>query len=127
MTSIMQYHHHDCDGNIFIHMTTFEDLVIGTSKQTIEHCNHTHTCPHNQHGQHNESCSMHLGDYKASEPTTIITGSMMIPILLFIRSNKIGLPEDIPTDILGINDEHYNCNIKEFTNTISALRAPPMS
>ena len=126
LTSIMQYHHHDCEGNIYIHLTTFEDLVIGSSKHAIEHCNHDHACTNHQHRQHHVSCSMHLGDYKASEATTIDAECMTMAIPLFLSSYMIGLPDDIPTNILIVDAEYYDCSICESISSTSALRAPPV-
>ena len=42
ITSVLQYHHHDCDGRIYIHLTTLDDIVIGNGGNAIEHCRHNH-------------------------------------------------------------------------------------
>lgn len=128
ITSVMQYHHHDCDGNIYIHLTTFDDLVIGASEHAIEHCKHDHPCnSHHRHGQHHESCSMHLGDYKASETATIATEWSTMTTPMFLCDNAVVLPDDVPVAIMVIDAEYYDCRISECISSASALRAPPVS
>ena len=67
LTSVAQYHHHDCAGNIFLCLTGDDnELAIGYSSHGPAHCNHTDHdahCPatHHHHGSTAE-CSLHLND-----------------------------------------------------------------
>lgn len=67
LTSVVQYHHHDCVGNIFLCLTGNEtELAIGYAPHGLEPCDHTDHddhCPstHHHHGS-TASCSLHLND-----------------------------------------------------------------
>ncbi len=76
-TSVIQFHHHDCDGNIYIHMTTFDDLSLDDSHHEYEHC-----CHHNHDNEHSDcdgkkGCSMHLGDFTVSRQHDIDTIALL--------------------------------------------------
>ncbi len=67
LTTVLQFHHHDCDGNIYIHLTTLDDLSLGSSHHGIEHCQH-HNHDKNQHDcDGGKDCSMHLGAFTVSK------------------------------------------------------------
>lgn len=121
LTSLMQFHHHDCYGNIYIHLTTFDDLVIGQSNDFIERCNHDED---DAHHHKNDSCSLHFGCYKGSEqsvikllPLPLLYGLLYLNLIIF--ENKI-------TDIIIGDAIYYDNYINNVIKSISAFRAPPI-
>lgn len=65
MASMMQFHHHDCDGNIYIHLTTIEDLAFGRDGFHVDSCSHSDAHDHNTSCSTHDSCAMHIAEYKA--------------------------------------------------------------
>lgn len=126
LTSVMQFHHHDCYGNIYIHLTTLDDLVLGYSNDIIEFCNHDvkHDSHHHHHHE-DTSCSMHLGSYKVSEQNfiKIITAPLQLYGLLHL--NQIIIENKI-VDIIVNDAEYYDNYINNVIKSLSAFRAPPM-
>lgn len=124
LTSVMQFHHHDCYGNIYIHLTTFDDLVIGQSNGFVEHCNHDHEKDSHHHHE-DASCSMHLGSYKGSEQSIIKV--LITPLLLYglLHLNQIKI-ETIIIDIIVGDAKYYDNYINNVIKSISAFRAPPI-
>ena len=59
MTTVLQFHHHDCDGRVYINLTTSTDITLGGHQSLISKCNHDHRKPHKCNGEQN--CAMHLG------------------------------------------------------------------
>lgn len=84
LTSVAQYHHHDCSGNVFLTLTDHDDseLAIGSTHHCVDLCSDTaHNVDpksHHRHHHHEDSesgCSLHLNDViecklsLSSEPT----------------------------------------------------------
>ncbi len=65
MASMMQFHHHDCDGNIYIHLTTIEDLAFGSGGFRVDSCSHSDAHEHDTTCSTHDSCAMHIAEYKA--------------------------------------------------------------
>ncbi len=127
LTSVMQFHHHDCYGNICIHLTTLDDLVLGQSNDIIEFCNHDvkHDSHHNHHHHEDTSCSMHLGCYKASEQNIIKV--IIAPLQLYglLHLNQIIIENKI-VDIIVNVATYYDDYINNVIKSLSAFRAPPI-
>lgn len=67
LTSVAQYHHHDCAGNVFLSVAGDDnELAIGYASHRLGHCSHTDHddhCPANHHHQGSTAdCSLHLND-----------------------------------------------------------------
>lgn len=60
LASVMQFHHHDCDGHIYLSLTAVTDIALGDNYDDAVHeCNHSHSRPHKCNGA--TRCSMHIG------------------------------------------------------------------
>lgn len=58
--SLLQYHHHSCDGTIYFAVSETEDIVIGSSRNHLTECNHE-ACPHDGNATHGgHKCAMHV-------------------------------------------------------------------
>ena len=83
LTSVMQFHHHDCSGNICIHLTSFDDISNGFNNSHSDNC---HDCDDHNNGHHDtedrQECSMHIAEYKASKECKIINGNT--PVFLYL-------------------------------------------
>lgn len=125
LTSVMQFHHHDCYGNICIHLTTIDDLRLEQAYSTHAHCDHGNG--HNTHhdNQDESSCSMHLGSYKASEQNFIKVFATPLHLYGLLHLNQIIIENKI-VDIIVNDAEHYDNYINEVIKSISAFRAPPL-
>lgn len=126
LTSILQYHHHDCDGNIYIHLTSLDDFVIGSSKHAVfEHCDHNHICyGHENHSDNDEEhiCSMHLGDYKISDYNVLCQEND--PIIISWDINEIKF-RNLILPVSTIYVKSLDKYISDFIISCSSLRAPP--
>ncbi len=45
IVSVLQFHHHDCGGNIFINLSDNVELAIGSGDFETAHCHHSHKHP----------------------------------------------------------------------------------
>lgn len=126
LTSIIQFHHHDCDGNIYIHLTTFDDLSLGHSHNGIEKCKH-----HNHHDNgHNDcdgenACSMHLGVYTVTRQNDF-NGIASFPVLDVIPAETLqvhGCETIAISENTGNNDKPILYD--DLILSSSAFRAPP--
>lgn len=70
IASMMQFHHHGCDGNIYVHLTTIEDLAIGSNGLHMNECDHSASHHHNNECGVNDSCAMHITEYKIVDSDT---------------------------------------------------------
>ncbi len=128
LTSVIQFHHHDCDGNIYIHLTTFNDLSLGQFGNGIEKCNH-----HNHHDDgHNDcdgesDCSMHLGVYTVTRENDF-NCIASLPLIDGIISETIHICE---YEVKAISKNSSNSGkllrINDLIFSSSAFRAPPYS
>lgn len=72
MTTAVQFHHHDCLGNIFIKLSTDTELIIG-----LHDCNDGHiidTCQHDdcESSSHDDGeCSLHFDHLEITKSLTI--------------------------------------------------------
>lgn len=132
VTSVLQYHHHDCDGRIYIHLTTFDDIVIGNGGNAIEHCRHNHKCEsahhHSHEGSHDEdtTCSMHLGEYKGSEMDCDATEDSPTTLLDWAIGN-CDERCDIQQRISCVVDTEQSDADRAIYKSIRLLRAPPIA
>ncbi len=124
LTSVVQFHHHDCDGNICIHLTTLDDLVIGVSDMPIKHF--ADGCAHSSdNDSDDESCSMHLGYYKASEQGDIERPDS--PIMIYGIVSVGRLLEINQLISVSVNDaECHDDYIEKIIKSVLAFRAPPI-
>lgn len=127
ITSIAQFHHHGCDGNVIIHLTTWTDLSIGDA--TSSYCNHEHSDSQHQKCCNNEdiACSMHINVFKIEKKQTIPQPDyLLIPFLIISQDiNQI----DILSNGVNIDNiyNYTNICIHKQNGIIStkAFRAPP--
>lgn len=126
LTSVMQFHHHDCYGNICIHLTTIDDLCNVHLNSSADYC-HNEGKHDSQHHHHDgESCSMHLGSYKASEQNFIkVITTAPLQLYGLLHLNQIILENKI-VDIIVNDAEYYDNYINNVIKSLSAFRAPPM-
>lgn len=61
MATLVQFHHHDCQGNIYWHLTLGTDIEIGVDGCSIEECHHDADSRCNHQHEHHNGCSMHIG------------------------------------------------------------------
>lgn len=125
LTSVMQFHHHDCHGNICIHLTTVDDLLHNQSYSATEHCSHEDGHNTQQPHQEDVSCSMHLGSYKASEQSIIKVFTAPLQLYGLLHLNQIVIKNKI-IDIIVNDAEYYDNYINKVIKSLSAFRAPPM-
>lgn len=126
LTTVLQFHHHDCDGNIYIHLTTFDDLSLGHTHHGIEHCTHDHDCGHNDcEGESN--CSMHLGAFTVSRQHDITNIEYMpIPDWACFERATSELPiKECVSEQIYINDKTLITDRLIFQSAL--FRAPPAS
>lgn len=123
MTSIMQFHHHCCGGEIHIHVSKLGDIVIG-GEHLITECHHGTVNPehHSAHHHNDDCCSLHLSDSRLTKYSTPHLPSFdtfdLSATYLIAES-----PEKQITSIIVLPpDKRPQC----CDRTISALRAPPM-
>lgn len=131
ITSVLQYHHHDCDGRIYIHLTTLDDIVIGNGGNAIEHCRHNHKCEsahHHSHDGHDDdaTCSMHLGEYKGSEMDCDATEVSPTTLLDWAIDNceERSCTQQCITSV--VNAEQSDADRAIYKN-VGLLRAPPIA
>ena len=60
VASLVQFHHHDCEGRIFLKISNTTDLIIDDNGTSVDNCNHDKRHPHKCHGE--ASCSMHIDE-----------------------------------------------------------------
>ena len=68
VVSLLQYHHHSCDGTIYFAVSGTEDIAIGATSNHLTECSHE-TCHHDGNPTHGgRKCAMHVtsGDIIAS-------------------------------------------------------------
>ena len=87
LCSVVQYHHHDGEGNIFIY-TLFGELEVGFlhiegDDHAAEECGHHHH--HDGHCGDSEDCSMHLDQLTAQEKDIDISPEETILCVVFIN------------------------------------------
>ncbi len=129
IASIAQFHHHDCDGNVIIHLTTWTDLSIGDA--TLGSCNHEHSDSHHQNCCNNEdlACSMHINVFKIEKKQTIPQPDYL-PISFSILSKHLIINQDnIQSNGVNIDNSYSDINIciQKQNGIISTktFRAPP--
>ena len=126
LTSVMQFHHHDCDGNIYIHLTTLDDLYIGHTHSSLEHCNNSHKTEHNDCNGKHSNCSMHLGVFTISKQhdssTTIIFPSLSSWISSPFSLNTFYLDNQAT---LQLRSNRYPICIKKRLLSATSFRASP--
>lgn len=65
LTSILQHHHHGCEGRLYFTIDGLTDYVIGDCNgELVQHCesyhhHHDNDCSHSSHGS---DCGMHFTD-----------------------------------------------------------------
>ncbi|MEZ3591245.1 MAG: hypothetical protein K1V84_09445 [Muribaculaceae bacterium] len=60
VVSLLQYHHHSCDGTIYFAVSETEDIAIGTTRNHLTECSHD-ACPHDGNATHGgRKCAMHV-------------------------------------------------------------------
>lgn len=62
MAMLLQFHNHDCHGNIFWHLTPHAELTIGVYGCCVDECHPGNKeCGHQSHNHHGHyDCSMHI-------------------------------------------------------------------
>lgn len=60
LASLLQFHHHDCNGNISIHLITLDDITFGALFSYSEECSHTNRHTHQTDCNSIEDCAMHI-------------------------------------------------------------------
>ncbi len=58
---LCQYHHHDCQGNVYIGLTLDDDIALGNSDNLHSHC-----CGHHNHERvpsEKRNCSLHIDQF----------------------------------------------------------------
>lgn len=126
LTSVLQFHQHDCDGNIHLHLTTLNDLAIGSNVNSCE-C-HKANVPGQSSENHTHgegSCSMHIADYKASEYSEICDDSPISLLDIFIAQNTFAV--SLSNEII---EKHTCLSVETVVSKIDlkglSLRAPPI-
>lgn len=122
LIGVVRWHHHDCNGNIFVSISETEDIVFGPSEEgTVEHTDHCH----HHHGC--ENCFLKILDCFSSEKH----GD-------FVLKHFDLLVAEVPADFtprMGIDysggkeiiTEYFDrIKIPEFISGILSFRAPPI-
>lgn len=81
VVSLLQFHHHNCDGNIFVALTPDTDLVIGQPRHLFHDCHHNE-CGHRHSDTDNaeSACAFHIGSYEIIKIRHLLPD---LPILIF--------------------------------------------
>lgn len=66
IVSVLQFHHHDCGGNIFINLSGNVELAIGNGDFETTHCHHSHKhpCDHQSRG-----CILNIAPFEVRQNT----------------------------------------------------------
>lgn len=123
MTSVMQFHHHCCGGEIHIHVSKLGDIVIG-GERLITECHHGAVNPehHSAHRHSDDCCSLHLSDSrltKYSAPHLPAFDTFDQPTATLIAESP---EKQISSIIVLPPDKRPQCCDRR----IRSLRAPPM-
>lgn len=123
MASLLQFHHHDCDGNIYIHLTTLDDIALGYSGLHIYECNHSDDHHHTTDCNDHENCALHIAISKATKQSQQSVASPSFD-LSYILADILELQKPQ-------NETHISYNTHIFflicpnSQLPSLLRAPP--
>ena len=133
ISSVLQFHHHDCDGNICIALSTEIDSTIHHSEDETTKCQHVMSkdelqghfqngCNHDRDTE--DQCVMRIDDFQVSKQSSIVekinTYSLVLSCIvdcyekkLLITNNKseIHIYKDVYIPLIIL--EHHS------------LRAPP--
>ena len=121
LIGVVRWHHHDCNGNIFVGVSETADIVLGLSEEgTVEHtdhCHHHHSC---------ENCFLKILDCFSSEKHgDFVLKHFALPVA------------EIPADLTPRMDAVYSgireivfkyfdrVKIPDFVSGMLSFRAPP--
>lgn len=121
VTSVAQFHHHCCEGEIYIHLTNIGDIVIG-GNNIIDDCHHeTHSPTHHHHsdGHDADSCSMHISEFYADndKDLSIDISDCIVPSTFILKT------EEVKATVKFHNPTSY---LTAITKRASGMRAPPV-
>jgi hypothetical protein len=90
MASLLQFHHHDCNGNVYWHLTFQTDVVLGIGGGSVGSCQHDDSeCAH--HDDHHEYCAMHIGSAMAQSHSASV-----VPHIISLEALEASLIELLP-------------------------------
>lgn len=131
--SVIQFHHHDYEGNIIWGVTSLlcgshsDDACGHNHHESMEHGDHCCCCNHQGHScGTGDNCTVHLGDYQIAKQTTLSPDDFPTTLFVAIFLDSV--------ELISISD--FYCNItynnpNPHTHTgvinVASLRAPPMS
>ncbi len=129
VSSVLQFHHHDCNGDIFIQLPVHAlDIPIGTPGHSIIQCKHeSHNDNCHNHSKHcNEGCGMHLNDY-VTERLTSLDDNLTSVTLNNILFNLVDFLQLSDIELNSIKLPYRVQRVTEYHgfNRLSGLRAPP--
>lgn len=126
MSSIIQFHHHDKNGNIIFAVTT---ITCNGNVHNHSHSKHSNCCGCEHHHDHDcgtgENCSAHLGDYQATKQTNLtIDDSPTILLFASITDSEIRILNN--SEFCTYITFDKNTTIVEGVTSGLSLRAPPI-
>ncbi len=127
LASLLQFHHHDCNGSISIHITTLDDITLGSNISLLNICIHKENHRHQTDCNSVDDCAMHLAiskSIKQDQHSQIVQTPSFD--LSYILANIIECQHPIyETDTTYNNDL---CALLYYVLfPLKALRAPPFS
>lgn len=114
LTSVLQFHHHDCSGNIYVHLTSYQDI----ESENCHECNHSNDCGTNE----KQDCSMHIAEYKVSKEYNICNQDLPTQLYSDYTAPRIYIPDEFK---INFSDLGIYYPLKYLGYLVMAFRAPP--
>lgn len=111
MATLAQFHHHDCQGNVYWHLTLDTDIELGIDGCSIGDCHHDQDGGCRHHHEHHSDCSMHIGaamisDHDNGTPQMIVLDSAVVAATVdVLPRSHIGV---VPCNIRNHDCSHHN-------------------
>ena len=123
-STMLQYHHHDHDGNTFINLSTCLELKLGHDFD-IQECHHDgchdEGCADRHDADDDCSCGLHLTDFELANNLSTLPDIVPISIL----SAEIVVPEITTSDI---TKNYLRSDVEVYSPPLVgplSFRAPP--
>ena len=124
IASLLQFHHHDCLGNIYINVSAFNDITFGHFGIHIKNCDHFSNVNHNQGCDKGKNCALHITLSKVTkhEQQSIKVHSSVY--LFYILTNILEL-NNIQKELHITYCTHSSKSIDLYQQSSKLRRAPP--
>lgn len=124
IASLLQFHHHDCLGNIYINVSAFNGITFGHFGIHIKNCDHFSNVNHNQGCDKRKKCALHITLSKVTkqEHQSIKVHSSVY--LFCILTNLLEL-NNIQQELHITYYTHSSESIDLYQQTSKCRRAPP--